>query len=280
MKTGAAHGGNCISAVRIRRCFRKSRWIRHRYSERDRFEDGRASQLDPIELRPNIQLCPTQHKADRHPFERNRRYARTPCQRELYYVCQPYVFYTVRTNAENFANIETMCGKRVGAICTSVVETGAIVKWSEENCTKAGKPAIIVVPGENTPQVRLMVKQGFADAGLTGTAIIAYQNKLEGDQFVVIGKPVIKLLTGMAFSKEKLDLARPMILLIYVRGGRLGHDRRRASRCGARSNGAHSARFLEVMCRTVDLTDKASALCSPNELEGRRSNPAWFSTRP
>lgn len=118
------------------------------------------------------------------------------------YVYQPYVFYTLRTNAENFANIETVCGKRVGAIRTSVVETGAVVKWSEENCTKAGKPAIVVVPGENTPQVRLMVKQGIADAGLTGEAIIAYQNKFEGDQYAVIGKPVIKLLTGMAFSKD------------------------------------------------------------------------------
>lgn len=118
------------------------------------------------------------------------------------YVYQPYVFYTLRSNAEAFANIEAVCGKRVGAIRTSVVETGAVVKWSEQNCTKAGKPAIVVVPGENTPQVRLMVKQGFADAGLTGAAIIAYQNKLEGDQFAVVGKPVMKLLTGMAFSKD------------------------------------------------------------------------------
>ncbi|MGY3463144.1 ABC-type amino acid transport substrate-binding protein [Bradyrhizobium sp. LM6.11] len=90
----------------------------------------------------------------------------------------------------------------MGAIRTSVIETGAVVKWSEDNCTKAGKPAIIVVPGENTPQVRLMVKQGFADAGLTGAAIIAYQNTLEGNQYVAVGKPVIKLLTGMAFSKD------------------------------------------------------------------------------
>lgn len=126
------------------------------------------------------------------------------------YVYQPYVFYTLRTNAENFANIETVCGKRVGAIRTSVVETGAVVKWSEENCTKAGKPAIVVVPGENTPQVRLMVKQGLADAGLTGEAIIAYQNKFEGDQYAVIGKPVIKLLTGMAFSKDELQFGEEL----------------------------------------------------------------------
>ncbi|MET4359067.1 polar amino acid transport system substrate-binding protein [Bradyrhizobium sp. RT9b] len=118
------------------------------------------------------------------------------------YVYQPYVFYTVRANADQFPNMDVLCGKRVGAIRTSVIETGAVVKWSEENCTKAGKPAIIVVPGENTPQVRLMVKQGFADAGLTGAAIIAYQNKLEEHQYAVIGKPVIKLLTGMAYSKD------------------------------------------------------------------------------
>ncbi|UPJ26391.1 ABC transporter substrate-binding protein [Bradyrhizobium sp. CW1] len=126
------------------------------------------------------------------------------------YVYQPYVFYTLRANAENFTNIETLCGKRVGAIRTSVIETGAVVKWSEENCTKAGKPAIIVVPGENTPQVRLMVKQGFADAGLTGAAIIAYQNTLEGNQYVVVGNPVIKLLTGMAFSKDDLQFAQEL----------------------------------------------------------------------
>lgn len=47
-----------------------------------------------------------------------------------------------------------------------------------------------------------MVKQGFADAGLTGAATIAYQNTLEANQYVSLGKPVVKQLTGMAFSKD------------------------------------------------------------------------------
>ncbi|WP_354126636.1 transporter substrate-binding domain-containing protein [Bradyrhizobium sp. RT9b] len=118
------------------------------------------------------------------------------------YVYAPYVFYTVRTNADRFENIDALCGKRVAAPRVSVVETGAVVKWSEENCTKVGRPAIVVVPAENTPQVRLMVKQGFADAGLTGAATIAYQNTLEGNQYASLGKPVVKQLTGMAFAKD------------------------------------------------------------------------------
>lgn len=112
------------------------------------------------------------------------------------------VFYTLSANAERFANMDALCGKNVGAARGSATEMDAAVKWSEENCTKVGKPAITLVPGENTPQVRLMLQQNRIDAAITGAAPLAYQNTLGGNKFARIGEPVVKVLTGMAFSKD------------------------------------------------------------------------------
>lgn len=112
------------------------------------------------------------------------------------------VFYTLSANAERFANMDALCGKKVGAARGSATEMDAALKWSEENCTKVGKPAIALVPGENTPQVRLMLQQNRIDAAITGAAPLAYQNTLGGNKFARIGEPVVKVLTGMAFSKD------------------------------------------------------------------------------
>lgn len=120
----------------------------------------------------------------------------------LDYVYVNQVLFTLRTNIDRFPNMEAVCGKSVAASRTSVVEMGAVEKWSEENCTKASKPAINLVPGEGTPQNRLMVKQGRVEAALTSDATIAYQNMLEGNQYVTFGKPLVKTMYGIGFLKD------------------------------------------------------------------------------
>ncbi|MGY3591852.1 ABC-type amino acid transport substrate-binding protein [Bradyrhizobium sp. USDA 4341] len=77
----------------------------------------------------------------------------------LDYVYVNQVLFALNSNVDRFSNMDAVCGKRVGASRSSLVEMDAVSKWNEENCPKFGKPAIMLVPGENTPQNRLMVKQ-------------------------------------------------------------------------------------------------------------------------
>ncbi|MGY3078134.1 polar amino acid transport system substrate-binding protein [Bradyrhizobium sp. LM6.10] len=128
----------------------------------------------------------------------------------LDYVYSNQILYTLSTRAEGFANLEALCGKHVAATRSSLIEIQGIEKWSEENCLKNGKPAVEVVPGENTAQSRLLVQQGRADAAITGEGVISYQNKVEGNQYAVISKPVVKLLTGFAFAKDNLQLGQEL----------------------------------------------------------------------
>lgn len=121
------------------------------------------------------------------------------------------VFYTLSDNAERFANIDALCGKRVGATRSSPGEMDGVVSWSEENCTKAGKPAIVLVPGENTPQVRLMLESGRVDAAIISAAVLAYQNRLEGNKLARIGTgPVVKTMSGMGISKNDPKFGRDL----------------------------------------------------------------------
>lgn len=140
--------------------------------------------------------------------------ADTPERREavnfLDYMYINRVFYTLTANASRFANMDALCGKRVGAARGSSTEMGAVVKWSDENCVKSGKPAIELVPGENTPQVRLMLQQNRIDAAMTAATPLAYQNALEGNKFAVIGKPVEKALTGVSFPKDDPKLGEAL----------------------------------------------------------------------
>lgn len=128
----------------------------------------------------------------------------------LDYVYSNEIFYTLSTKAAAFTNLDALCGKKVAAVRSSLIEIQGIEKWSEENCVAAGKPAVEVVLGENTAQSRLLVQQGRADAAITGEGVIAYQNKLEGSQYAVISKPVVKLLTGFAFAKDNLHFGEDL----------------------------------------------------------------------
>ncbi|UPJ26382.1 transporter substrate-binding domain-containing protein [Bradyrhizobium sp. CW1] len=128
----------------------------------------------------------------------------------LDYVYSNEIFYTLSSKAEGFANLEALCGKHVAATRSSLIEIQGIEKWSAENCVRNGKPAVEVVLGENTAQNRLLVQQGRADAAITGEGVIAYQNKLEGNQYAVISKPIVKLMTGFAFAKDNLQLGEEL----------------------------------------------------------------------
>lgn len=111
------------------------------------------------------------------------------------------VFFTLRSNSERYPNMESLCGKKV-AVTRSTYWPTAIAKWSDEHCTKAGKPAIVVVGTSNAPDSRLQLKQSRADAAVQSAATLVYQNSIEENRYAVIGKPFYTQLSGIGFSKD------------------------------------------------------------------------------
>lgn len=128
----------------------------------------------------------------------------------LDYVYEVQFFYTLRGNAGQFTNAEALCGKRVAITRSSGIMNDAVVKWSEENCARAGRPEVIVMGSENNSQSQQMINQGRADASLSGAGALAYQNTLEGGRYVTLGKAVIKFMYGMAFRKDDPQFAQAL----------------------------------------------------------------------
>ncbi|MFB6453424.1 transporter substrate-binding domain-containing protein [Bradyrhizobium tunisiense] len=137
----------------------------------------------------------------------------TPERREngvsmIDYVYEPLVFFTLKTNSDQFGASDALCGKRVGSSRGSTVQTALINRWSEENCLKNGQPAVVVVPSENTPAAISMLKQGRVDAANTGGGSLSHLN--EGDIFITLGKPMHKNMYGMAYLNGSKDLGEAL----------------------------------------------------------------------
>ncbi len=96
---------------------------------------------------------------------------------------------------------EDLCGKKVGSV-RSTQYPAQTQQWSAEHCEKAGLPAIIVVGGENAPDVRQQLKQGRIDGAAQGSETIPFISKQEGNAFKTLGTPITAVSYGIAFRKE------------------------------------------------------------------------------
>jgi polar amino acid transport system substrate-binding protein len=108
-------------------------------------------------------------------------------------------FYTLSTSA--YAAPEDLCGKRVGTI-RSTRFPDDIRNWSAAHCEGAGKPAIEVVGGESSPDVRTELKQGRIDAAVQGAETIPFMSAQEGGVFKTLGAPITAVKYGIAFRKS------------------------------------------------------------------------------
>lgn len=137
----------------------------------------------------------------------------TPERREhgvsfINYVYDSFFFFTLSANADQFKSPDALCGKRVAISRVQVM--APLNKWSEENCTSAGKPALVWVVNENLPAMELSLKQGRADASVNGAGSLANSNKERGNIYMTIGKPLSKSIYGMAFLNENRDLGEAL----------------------------------------------------------------------
>ncbi|SAL70886.1 extracellular solute-binding protein [Caballeronia udeis] len=110
------------------------------------------------------------------------------------------VFYTLKTQASNFPSMAALCGKKVGT-ARRTIWPAAIATWSNEHCVRQGKPAIVVIGTDGSPDTRLQLNQNRVDAAVQGAPTLPYQNKMENDRYVQIGTPFLPQLMGMGFSK-------------------------------------------------------------------------------
>jgi polar amino acid transport system substrate-binding protein len=111
------------------------------------------------------------------------------------------VFFTLRVNAARFPDMDALCGRRV-ATARRTIWPAAIEKWSDDHCIGAGKPAVIVVGTDGSPDTRLQLNQGRADAAVQGAETIPYQNTIEGSRYVILGKPFLVQQMGLGFAKD------------------------------------------------------------------------------
>ncbi|MES5485116.1 ABC transporter substrate-binding protein [Bradyrhizobium sp. INPA03-11B] len=129
----------------------------------------------------------------------------TPQLREtlsfVHYLNNGASFVTLRSNATQIPDTNALCGKRIANMRNSLTAR-ALTQWSDNNCTKAGKPAVTVLETQGTADSRLQLNQNRADAAVQLTVQMGYQNTIEENRYIVLGEPFFNAAFGIAFSKD------------------------------------------------------------------------------
>lgn len=128
----------------------------------------------------------------------------------LDYMFDNSVFFTTRVNAQKFLNMSDLCGKRVAITRAAFTWNRAAGQWSDDNCVKLGKKAITVVGTNGSPDSLLQLNQGRVDATVQGAAILARQNSLEGNRYITIGAPFVRITGGIGFSRDEAQFGQSM----------------------------------------------------------------------
>jgi ABC-type amino acid transport/signal transduction systems, periplasmic component/domain len=114
-------------------------------------------------------------------------------------------FFIQIKRAGEFKELTDFCGKAVGASRRTSFPAEVAV-WSEENCVKAGKPAITFTGTEGSADARTQLRQSRLDAAVQGSETLPYIMSLEPDTYKVIGEPITAQYQGIAFTKRDSQL--------------------------------------------------------------------------
>jgi len=117
-------------------------------------------------------------------------------------------FYAKTSSNPGVTKVADLCGKTV-AVEKGTVELEEATKQSAA-CTKEGKKAVTVLsfPGQNP--VSLAVSSGRAELGMADSPVVAYQIKVNGQTFKLIGESYGFAPYGLALPKNS-PLAAPML---------------------------------------------------------------------
>ncbi|CAN7214650.1 MULTISPECIES: ABC transporter substrate-binding protein [unclassified Variovorax] len=126
-------------------------------------------------------------------------------------------FYVTNARAAEFSSMTALCGKKVGASrrTSFPVEIG---KWSDAQCVKAGKPAIIVTGTDGSADARTQLRQGRLDAAVQGGETLPYIMGQEPNTYATVGKPFAFQYVGLAIGRKNealvAELSEAMTKLI------------------------------------------------------------------
>lgn len=118
-------------------------------------------------------------------------------------------FFTQASRAGEFATVEALCGKRVGASRRTALPND-IKAFSDAECVAKGRPAVEYVPTEGSADARTQLRQGRIDAAMQGGETLPYIMGLEPNTYAPIGEPVRYTLMGIAVGKEETQLQQAL----------------------------------------------------------------------
>jgi polar amino acid transport system substrate-binding protein len=75
---------------------------------------------------------------------------------------------------------------------------------------KAGKAAVNIVGTDGSPDTRLQLNQGRADAAVRGAETIVYQNSVENNRYAVVGTPFMVQQMELGFDKKDPQLGEAL----------------------------------------------------------------------
>ena len=111
-------------------------------------------------------------------------------------------FFAQSSRAAEFADMNALCGKSVGASRRTSFPK-EIAAWSDAHC---GAKPINFVGTEGSADARTQLKQGRIDAAVQGNETLPYVMAQEPNVYFAIGKPIGEQLTGIAVGKDDKEL--------------------------------------------------------------------------
>jgi polar amino acid transport system substrate-binding protein len=111
-------------------------------------------------------------------------------------------FFALAGRAAEFADMQALCGKAVGASRRTSFPK-EIGDWSAAHC---GDKAIAFVGTEGSADARTQLRQGRIDAAVQGNETLSYVMGQEPNAYALIGAPIGAQLTGIAVAKDDAAL--------------------------------------------------------------------------
>ncbi|MCY0389343.1 ABC transporter substrate-binding protein [Robbsia sp. Bb-Pol-6] len=114
-------------------------------------------------------------------------------------------FMTMATTP--LASPEALCGKKIG-ISRLTNMPAALQAWSAQHCEKAGKPAAIYVPADNSIDGRIQMKQGRTEAVLQDSLTVPRTLDQEKGKYLTVGEPFAYYEMGVGVGKQDAALQK------------------------------------------------------------------------
>jgi polar amino acid transport system substrate-binding protein len=127
-------------------------------------------------------------------------------------------FYTKTQGGTSINSIADICGKTVSVEKGTTEQADATTQGTK--CKAAGKPGVTVLVFPDQNGANLAVSSGRAQLGFADTPVAAYQVKLSGGQFKLVGAAYANGPYGFPFAKSsKMPVAVLAALKVLMQNG-------------------------------------------------------------